>query len=65
LVKPQFELPREKIPDGGVVTNEEDRAQALDVVIKSLITEGYSIEKTIDADITGRQGNREIFVLTN
>ncbi|MEI6832954.1 MAG: TlyA family RNA methyltransferase [bacterium] len=65
LVKPQFELPRERIPDGGVVTNEEDRAQALDAVTKSLITEGYSIEKTVDADITGRQGNREIFVLTN
>lgn len=65
LVKPQFELPREKVPDGGIITNEQDRAHALDVVLKALTSEGYTIERTIDAPVTGRQGNREIFVLTN
>lgn len=64
LVKPQFELPKEKIPSGGVVIDEADRNIALKLVIKSLETSGYMIKKTIDAAVTGRQGNREIFILT-
>jgi len=64
LVKPQFELPREKIPSGGIVTNEEDRLLALKDVLQALHTQGYIVEKWIDSPLTGRQGNREIFVLT-
>lgn len=64
LVKPQFELPKEKIPSGGVVIDEGDRNIALQLVIKSLETAGYVVEKTIDAAVTGRQGNREMFILT-
>jgi 23S rRNA (cytidine1920-2'-O)/16S rRNA (cytidine1409-2'-O)-methyltransferase len=63
LVKPQFELPREKIPDGGIVTDDQDRALALELVVKALKSEGYTIEQTLDAPVAGRQGNREIFVL--
>lgn len=62
LVKPQFELPREKVPEGGIVVNEQDRAQALDSVIQSLESNGYIIKQTLDAAVPGRQGNREIFV---
>lgn len=65
LVKPQFELPRDKVPDGGVVVNEQDRREALDMVVVALTEEGYKIEKTVDASVSGRQGNREIFVLAS
>lgn len=65
LVKPQFELPRDKVPDGGVVVNEQDRRAALDMVAESLAVEGYKVQETVDAAVSGRQGNREIFVLAN
>jgi 23S rRNA (cytidine1920-2'-O)/16S rRNA (cytidine1409-2'-O)-methyltransferase len=62
LIKPQFELPRAKIPSGGVVTNESDRMAALDQVKSALVTAGYEILGHADAKIPGRQGNREIFI---
>lgn len=65
LVKPQFELPRDKIPDGGVVSNDDDRHQALEIVRLALLNEGYKDVLSVDAKVVGRQGNREIFILTN
>lgn len=62
LVKPQFELPREKIPDGGIVTNENDRRLALEIVRHALEICNYKICGEIDARISGKQGNREIFI---
>ena len=64
LVKPQFELPKEKIPPGGIVINDEDRHIALELVIKALKTSGYTVASTIDASVHGRHGNRELFILT-
>lgn len=63
LIKPQFELPREMIPDGGIVTSESDRQRAVESVRDACEREGYVIQNTVDARITGRQGNREIFIL--
>jgi 23S rRNA (cytidine1920-2'-O)/16S rRNA (cytidine1409-2'-O)-methyltransferase len=62
LVKPQFELPRDKVPAGGVVTNSEDRIAALETVKIALISAGYDIRGVTDAKVAGRQGNREIFI---
>jgi 23S rRNA (cytidine1920-2'-O)/16S rRNA (cytidine1409-2'-O)-methyltransferase len=65
LIKPQFELPRDRIPDGGVVTDDEDRHQAVETVKSALLKDGYNVVGTLDAKVVGRQGNREIFILTN
>lgn len=65
LIKPQFELPRDKIPDGGVVTNDDDRHQAVEMVKLALLKEGYKVAATLDAKVIGRHGNREIFILAN
>jgi 23S rRNA (cytidine1920-2'-O)/16S rRNA (cytidine1409-2'-O)-methyltransferase len=63
LIKPQFELPRDMIPDGGVVTNDEHRQIAVENVKIACIRYGYSIEGVRDARVAGRQGNREVFIL--
>lgn len=65
LVKPQFELPRDRIPDGGIVIEETDREYALNLVRQSLELSGYQIVKSVDAAIAGRHGNREIFILAS
>lgn len=62
LVKPQFELPAEEIPKGGVVVDEASRQRALEECL-ALIgphCEGQPI--TSDSPVAGRRGNREIFV---
>lgn len=65
LIKPQFELPRDKIPDGGIVSDDSDRHQAVEIVKQALLNEGYKVVGSIDAKVIGRQGNREIFILAN
>lgn len=65
LIKPQFELPRDRIPDGGVVTSEADRRHAVEIVKNALLKEGYNVVESLDAKVIGRQGNREIFILAN
>jgi 23S rRNA (cytidine1920-2'-O)/16S rRNA (cytidine1409-2'-O)-methyltransferase len=62
LIKPQFELPRDKIPAGGIVTNNDDRMVALNLVKSALINAGYEIGGVVDAKVSGRHGNREIFI---
>ena len=62
LVKPQFELPRDMVPKGGIVVDQADRLQAVREVRESLMNEGYIIKSEIDAKIAGKQGNREIFI---
>lgn len=62
LVKPQFELPREMVPAGGIVTSDEDRRMALRHVREALEAHGYETRAAIDARVAGKQGNREIFI---
>ncbi len=62
LVKPQFELPRDKIPTGGVVEDESLRQAAVEAVSKALVGVGLSVEATVDCQVAGRSGNREVFV---
>ena len=62
LVKPQFELPREMVPNGGIVTDDDDRKLALRHVREALEANGYLIRAEVDAQVAGKQGNREIFI---
>ena len=62
LVKPQFELPRDMVPAGGIVTDDNDRKQALRDVRDALTQAGYHIISELDAKVAGRQGNREMFI---
>ena len=62
LVKPQFEVGRENLPRGGVVT---DRAQQ-DGVLKKLAEEaaaqGFEVKGHCESPILGGDGNREFFL---
>lgn len=62
LVKPQFELPREQVPAGGVVQDDELRGQALRGVEQSLRDHGVSNYRCTDSRVSGRKGNVEIFI---
>jgi len=59
LIKPQFEVGKEKVGKGGIVTSDEDRQ-----AVVARITEfarGHGLERAglIDSPITGSDGNRE------
>lgn len=62
LIKPQFELPRDKIPAGGVVEDEALRAMAVATVVAALKAAGMTVVATVDCQVAGRNGNREVFV---
>jgi 23S rRNA (cytidine1920-2'-O)/16S rRNA (cytidine1409-2'-O)-methyltransferase len=63
LVKPQFEVGKEKVGKGGVVREDHLREEAVTSVLESASTHGYALEKRADSRISGPSGNREIFVL--
>lgn len=62
MVKPQFELPIERVPAGGVVIDDNDRADAARMVEAALTQHGHVITGKKDARVEGRAGNREIFL---
>lgn len=61
LVKPQFELARYEVPDGGVVLDDALRDEAVDRVAQAFVGLGLPVGKRLDARVAGRTGNREIF----
>lgn len=62
LVKPQFELPRDRVPAGGVVTSQSDRQWAIDSVLSKYEASGYQKLAVYPAAQTGRRGNQEYFL---
>ncbi|MEA2442141.1 MAG: rRNA (cytidine1920-2-O)/16S rRNA (cytidine1409-2-O)-methyltransferase [Thermoleophilaceae bacterium] len=63
LVKPQFELGRERVGKGGVVRSPEDRLEAL-VRVGEFVTQelGQSVLGFASSGLPGPAGNRESFV---
>ena len=59
LVKPQFEVGREKVGKGGVVRDIESHIYALRKVIASSIEEGWSPKGVIASPLIGPAGNHE------
>ncbi|MEC9070929.1 MAG: TlyA family RNA methyltransferase [Myxococcota bacterium] len=58
LVKPQFEVGRDRVGRGGVVRDEEARRDALDGVRHDAQALGFSVLGAIDSPLPGPQGNR-------
>ena len=65
LIKPQFEVPKEQLPKGGVVASDEVRTAIKDEIVDIMAHEGFLTLGTKDSQIHGRRGNREIFVYGN
>jgi 23S rRNA (cytidine1920-2'-O)/16S rRNA (cytidine1409-2'-O)-methyltransferase len=63
LIKPQFEVGRDKVGKGGIVTDTAAIAQARDDVVAFMVTEGWSLQQTLSSPITGGDGNKEIVAL--
>ena len=63
LVKPQFEVGREKIGRNGVVENEEYHNEAIKKIISFSKEEGYELIGVEDSPIKGAKGNKEFLML--
>jgi 23S rRNA (cytidine1920-2'-O)/16S rRNA (cytidine1409-2'-O)-methyltransferase len=59
LVKPQFEVGRERVGKGGLVRDPAARAEALDAVKAFLETAGWRVQASADSPIEGGDGARE------
>jgi len=62
MVKPQFEVGRERVGKGGVVRDDEDRASAVGRVREAAAALGYSPRGEADSRVAGPAGNREVFL---
>jgi 23S rRNA (cytidine1920-2'-O)/16S rRNA (cytidine1409-2'-O)-methyltransferase len=62
LVKPQFEVGRERVGKGGIVRDPVAQQDAADRVCKTLVDLGWRITGVIDSPILGAQGNREFLL---
>jgi 23S rRNA (cytidine1920-2'-O)/16S rRNA (cytidine1409-2'-O)-methyltransferase len=62
LVKPQFELEKEKVGKGGVVRDAADRREAIRRVAEAAQGEGLVIRGVASSGLPGPKGNRETFV---
>jgi len=62
MVKPQFELPRNRVPKGGVVRDDDARRHAAELVTDAASSNGWLLRDQRDSKVAGPKGNREIFV---
>src|SRR5262245_33453147 len=62
LVKPQFEVGREKVGKGGVVRDDADRAAAVARVRAAADALGWAARGQAESRLPGPKGNREVFL---
>ncbi|NNL65344.1 MAG: TlyA family RNA methyltransferase [Myxococcales bacterium] len=62
MVKPQFEVGRERVGKGGVVRDDRDRAEAVAAVREAAAGVGYRCAGEADSQLAGPKGNREVFL---
>jgi 23S rRNA (cytidine1920-2'-O)/16S rRNA (cytidine1409-2'-O)-methyltransferase len=62
MVKPQFELPRDRVPKGGVVRELEAWIEAMEAVARAYRAGGYALSGVVPSPLTGPKGNREFFL---
>jgi len=62
LVKPQFELPRARIPRGGVVRDRAAWMDAMAAVARAYRAAGYALSGAVPSPLVGPKGNREFFL---
>lgn len=62
LIKPQFEVGREKLGKGGIVASEEDRVEVVERLTRFGETLGLIRHDLIESPITGTDGNKEFLI---
>jgi 23S rRNA (cytidine1920-2'-O)/16S rRNA (cytidine1409-2'-O)-methyltransferase len=63
LVKPQFEVGRDRVGRGGIVRDDEDQRAAVEKCVRAGEGAGLRFVDSAESPITGREGNREFFIL--
>ena len=59
LIKPQFEVGKEKVGKGGIVSSEEDQNAAVERITQVAKVLGLRRSGLIQSPILGTEGNRE------
>ena len=62
MVKPQFELPRARVPRGGVVRDPDAWIEAMRAVARAYRGAGYALSGAAPSPLVGPKGNREFFL---
>lgn len=62
LVKPQFELPRGKVPQGGVVRDPDLHQEAVDLAAGHGRELGFEVVGSLPSPLLGAKGNREFLL---
>jgi 23S rRNA (cytidine1920-2'-O)/16S rRNA (cytidine1409-2'-O)-methyltransferase len=62
LVKPQFEVGRERISKGGVVRDRGTRIDAIAGAARDAVDAGFSVQGACSSGLPGPKGNREAFL---
>jgi 23S rRNA (cytidine1920-2'-O)/16S rRNA (cytidine1409-2'-O)-methyltransferase len=62
LVKPQFEVGRERVGKGGVVRDPELHARVLEELTERFRSEGWSVKARTESPVLGPKGNREFLL---
>ena len=65
LIKPQFELSRHKVAQGGVVTDPTLHAEAVKQVVDYLHAQNLIVEEVIESPVLGAKGNREFLLFAH
>lgn len=65
LIKPQFEVGKDKVGKNGIVREEQYHDEAIKSVIKEALEQGFKIVEVIESPITGTKGNIEFLSLFN
>ena len=65
MVKPQFEVGKERLPSGGVVRDPELRAEAVRGVARQAATLGLGVRDVTASPLPGPSGNVEYFLWLN
>ena len=63
LIKPQFEVGREKIGRNGIVIEESYHDEAVKKIIEFSSQQNYKLVGITDSPITGTKGNKEFLIL--
>jgi len=63
LIKPQFEVPKGDVGEGGIVTDPEKHKQVISAINEFAADTGFKVLDVIDSPILGAEGNKEFLGL--
>jgi 23S rRNA (cytidine1920-2'-O)/16S rRNA (cytidine1409-2'-O)-methyltransferase len=62
MVKPQFEVGKDRLPAGGVVQDPAERARAVMKIVQAAKDQGLSVGAVVRSPLPGPSGNVEFFI---